>query len=244
MARNFGQAIVLILLMFGFSSSAFGAEVPVGDRHLLIEVHPGYCELDADHELDKLLLKTAKDVQQGVNEVIAYWVECRQLSDYRNGKTDQFSAYILVLAQLDRGKVRSIDLPLSQFLSEMKHIIAETNGFSDNMSTIEASQRERFAKVLDELGVNPDSLTFAKPQVYWLIAEDARAIYHGLIQEYVVSGRHTLMGGVFAMTELNGLSVTINVYDEYQGSQTFDALKSQASSMAEKLVTMNPTTPR
>jgi hypothetical protein len=244
MARTFRHALVLMLFLFGSSASAQGAEVTVGDRQIQIAVHPGFCELDGNNELDKLLLKMATDVQKGINEVVAYWIECRQLSDLRSGKTDQFYSYILVLAQLDRGKIRPVDLPLSQFLLEMKRVIAETNGFDDTMAEIEKSQRERFAKVLDELGANPGSMTFEKPQLYWLIAEDARAIYHGMIQEFVVNGRHTLMGGTFAMTELNGLSVTVNAYDEYRGSETFDLLKTQASGIVANMVAMNPTIPQ
>lgn len=212
--------------------SAKAADEVVGDRTLHIEPSEGFCALDP--EQDSLLFEQARSRQKGMFQIVGYWLDCRQLEKLRNGEPRAMQSYVLILAQRkgpDGSVIEPFDRPLEEYLRLLKDFLLNQGG----MGRVEEGY-ELGKDVLKERGINP-----GESKSLGLIADDASALYIANIQAYESGGVSAVGAAVGGLTELNGLVVSVNVYDTYRDGGTIEVLQRRASTIAAALVAKNPT---
>ena len=223
----------LVLWLATLSLPAGATDELVADRTLLIEPTEGFCALDLSNPVDSSLFEYMANLQKDYNQLVGYWVDCQQLERVRSRETETLESYVLVLAQRQEtgAVIRPVDMPLGGFLSAMKDFILNSGG----MGKIEEGY-ELGKDVLDDQGIN-----LGETRSLGLIADDASALYLGNVQGYELNGVTAVMACVIAMTELNGIMISVNVYETYRGAETIELLQRRAATIAADLVVKNPT---
>jgi hypothetical protein len=114
------------------------------------------------------------------------------------------------------------DLPRAVFLQQLADVLQ--NGDWQKILTDSTPDAER--RFDDALG----KITGNHP---------ALKIRIGEVRSLGVLARDMTMAGIAAFTEVKGLTVTINVYTEFAGAQTFKTLQRQARELTRKLLADN-----
>jgi hypothetical protein len=222
-----------VLLLTALSLSAKAAEEVVADRTLLVEPSEGFCALDLEQPLDSVLFERMKRLQKDYNQLAGYWVDCQQLEQLRGGQTTAPQSYVLILAQRPAvgAAIEPVDLPLEDFLRLMKDHLLKQGGMEDVEEGFETGK-----DLLEKEGINA-----GETRSLGLIADDASALYIATIQGYEAYGVSQVVAIVSGVTELNGVAISVNVYDTYQGGETVEILQRRAVTIAAELVAKNPT---
>jgi hypothetical protein len=238
--------ILVLALLSVFSSIPPTAEdVVLVGRTLHLPVSDGYCALDSTNDIDSMLLRVMADMQRGTSELAAYWVDCEQIARFRSGESDDFSSFVLLLAQLSgHTKPTPVDMALNEYLALMKRHIVKANGGKDLLpGDIQARVRERLDETLANIDADGSGIAIGETRQLGLLDEDSSALYLGMIMHAVVDGQSDISAAAIAMTELNGLSMSVNVYDDYRDAESFEALLARARAIAAEVVAVNPTLP-
>ena len=135
-------------------------------------------------------------------------------------------------------------MALNEYLALLKRHIVKADGGKDLLpSDIRARVRERMDETLANIGADGSGIGIGETRQLGLLDEDTSALYIGMIMHAVVDGQSDISAAAIAMTELNGLSISVNVYDDYQDAEFFEALLARARAIAAEVVALNPTLP-
>lgn len=72
--------------------------ISIGSRALTIEPIAGYCALDKANDVESRLYGSTESAVNAQYQLLAYWVECDVLKDFRAGGSKALIPYILVMA--------------------------------------------------------------------------------------------------------------------------------------------------
>lgn len=235
-------AIALIAIAVVAPATAAAADLTVGGRIVHITPTPGFCALNRSIEVDAVVLGKIARIHRDYNELVDFWSKCGRLNAYRIGLVDDLSPYVLVLAHLRKnGRIVPADMALADYLNGMRRELAKNHGGKDVLDeAMTKTIEERLREVLADLG-SVEQVKVGETRILGVIAEDEVALYLGMVQRLITESGDRLLACVAALTELNGIGISVNIYDEYAGPQTFDALQAQARSIAAQLVPANPT---
>jgi hypothetical protein len=223
-----------LLVLATLPLPAKAATEMVADRTLVIEPSDGFCALDLERKIDSLLFEEMSSRQKGITQLVGYWVDCRQLEELHGGEANAAESYVVIVAQrkgLDGTAIEPSDLPLEDYLRTMKDFLINQGGMSRVEEGYEASK-----DVLADHGIKA-----GETRSLGLIADDASALYIASIQAYEVGNVSRVAAVVAGVTELNGVPISVNVYDAYRDGETIEILQRRASTIAAELVAKNPT---
>jgi hypothetical protein len=72
--------------------------ISIGSRALTVEPIAGYCALDKANDIERRLYGSAESAVHAQYRLLAYWVDCDVLKDFRAGGSKPLIPYILVMA--------------------------------------------------------------------------------------------------------------------------------------------------
>ncbi|MGE0118982.1 MAG: hypothetical protein AB7S71_07845 [Dongiaceae bacterium] len=222
-------------------AAALAADITVGGRVLHIAPPPGFCALDRSNDVDATVFNLTARMQRGYGELVEFWADCQSLAGYRAGQTE-ITPYVLIGAQLGgNGRVTPVDLPLADYLAEMRRVADKQDGGKTlTKGDIGQIVRQRVDEVRAELG-DAYPVEAGETRLLGTIGQDDSAIYIAVLQRLREGGTERHIGGIISMTELNGISATVNLYDSHDGSDSFDAMLGRTKAIVAALVAANPT---
>lgn len=216
-------------------------DIMLGDRQLSIAPSSGYCVLDGHNELEKIQLDLVDGMYRGTNnQLLAYWADCEVLARYRAGTTDTLSPYVIVLSVLHNGQVVPVDLPRDVFLQQMADVLGKGSTWQDILSNSAPEAERTLDSAIQKLTTDPDfKIKVGEVRSLGMVGRDKEAIYMGMVERVSAGSIDMMVAAVVGITEIKGLTVTVNVYSEFAGSQTFKTLRLQAHQLVHQLLTDN-----
>jgi hypothetical protein len=214
-------------------------QVGVAGRALRLDPAEQFCALDRGNADEAHLFDAAASVLQSRNRLLAYWAQCGALDSYRAGEQSGLWPYVLIMAPLSDGRIVPMDVPRATFLAEVKRLFdAQGGGLLDQQDRQEIRQRfDQLAREIEQ--TSGTSASFGEAQMLGLLTSDTSAHYVGMLQPWSVGERRGVMAGITAVTEIRGLALSVNVYDEYAGPDSFDRLQQQARQIVRRLIAGN-----
>lgn len=187
----------------------------------------GYCYLDENQAAEKMIVDNIVQMNQGSNDLVAYFAPCNDLVAYRAGAIVTLSEYGIVFVPLVDGSFQAAPTPRAESLPQIA-------------ASMPALDEALLAEIEQEVNQNPAGFTLSGTQFLGLIGQDANAIYAGMVAEVSDGQTSTPAAGVLAITQLQDVVVTINLYRGYQSNADIVALLTEAETYAAELVAANP----
>lgn len=187
----------------------------------------GYCYLDESQAAEKMMVDNIVQMNQGSNDLIAYFAPCNDLVAYRAGAIVTLGEYGIVFAPLVDGSFQAAPTPRAESLPQ---IAASMPGLDETL----------LAQIEQEVNQNPAGFTLSGTQFLGLIGQDANAIYAGMVAEVSDGQTSTPAAGVLAITQLQDVVISINLYRTYRSNADIVALLTEAEAYAAGLVAANP----
>jgi hypothetical protein len=185
----------------------------------------GYCFLDESQPAEKILVDNTVAMNQGSNELIAYFAPCNDLVAYRVGAIDLLSEYGIIFLPLVNGGFEASPVPRAESLPQ----IAATIPALDEAALLELERQ-----------ASQQGITVSGTQFLGLIGQDANALYAGLLAEVSDGTTSYPTAGLLAITQLQDIVLTVNLYRPYRSNADIVALLSEAESYVAQLVSANP----
>jgi hypothetical protein len=219
---------------------ALADEVTLADRTIQLTPSNDFCALDRRDAREDLIFATFEKMIGPENRLLAYWVRCLVLERYRSGQTDQLVPYVMVMAQLQGGNIVPVDAPRAEFLAALDEYLAQSHGGQDVVTESGDEIRRRFDDTVGRLGdAQHIDLDVGDMRVLGLLASEDIARYVGVMLSISRDGKATPIAGVLGLTEVKGLSLTVNAYDIYADQRSFDRLQALTHGFIDGLLTDN-----
>lgn len=240
--RAFLRAVCTAALLVGVGAVpvAGAEEIDLGGRKINIEPPDGYCELDPSRPGEAQLLEMSARGQAGLNEQVAFWVSCATLAQARSVPSQSLTPYMLVLAPLSDGRILPTGRRREQLIDEMEGAMkswAPNNTLSDSAET---DIRRRFDETFGELAKAAGrEIGLGEMRFLGQMGRDETAAYVGIMQRLVINGEEKTLSGIMSMTQVKGIAMSVNVYDDYVDAGTYDALQAAAQTTVRHLLGLN-----
>lgn len=198
----------------------------VAQRILEVEIPPAYCRLDRNRTAEDELFRVIEDVNANLNRVLSVFVDCEELAQLRQGVMVAVERYGQVLTPTK--EVAYAGLPRRVFLDELQKVMG-----SAFVSGLEQG-RDRMAAVLP-------NLKLGEVRSLGLLAVDDLALYAGMAELLAGNGGNRVIAGVVAMTLINEVPVSVNLYRTYEGPESIEALLVEQRQIVQSLMAGNKT---
>jgi hypothetical protein len=187
----------------------------------------GYCYLDESQPGEKELVSTIAQTNQGTNDLIAYFAPCNDLTAYRAGAIAVLSEYAIVFVPLVDGGFQPTP-------------VARTESLPQIAASMPAMDEAAMLQLEQEASNNPHGVTLSGSQFLGLIGQDGNAIYAGMLSNVSDGTTTSAVAGVLAITQVQDVILTFNVYRTYRSNADIVALLTEAESYVAELVAANP----
>jgi hypothetical protein len=97
-SKSWWIAAATILWLPLWPTPAVAEVVSIGSRALTLEPIAGYCALDKANDIERRLYSSTESAVSAQYQLLAYWVDCDVLKDFRAGVSEALIPYILVMA--------------------------------------------------------------------------------------------------------------------------------------------------
>jgi hypothetical protein len=220
------RGLVRLTLCACLLASPLAAEpVDLYGRQVEFFLPLGYCYLDEAQPAEKILVDNSVAMNQGSNELIAYFAPCNDLVAYRVGAITVLSEYGIIFVPLIDGGFEASPLSRAESIPQIAATIPALD---------EAALQEL------ERQASQQGITVSGTQFLGLIGQDANALYAGLLAEVSDGTTSYPTAGVLAITQLQDVVLTVNLYRPYRSNADIVALLSEAESYVAQLVAANP----
>jgi hypothetical protein len=225
MPCRLSAALALVLLLSVRPAAA--EPIDLYGRPIEFFLPAGYCHLDETQPAEKLLVDNIVGMNQGSNDLIAYFAPCNDLVAYRVGAIDVMSEYGIVFVPLVNGGFEASPSPRAESLPQIA-------------ATLPALDQAALQRLEQEASQNPQGITLSGSQFLGLIGQDANALYAGLVAQVSDGSSSFPAAGVLAITQLQDVVMTVNLYRPYRSNADIVALLSEAEIYVAQLVAANP----
>ena len=198
----------------------------VAQRTLEVETPSAYCRLDRTKTAEDELFRAIEEVNANLNRVLSVFVDCEELAQWRQGIMAAIERYGQVLTPAK--EVAYAGLPRRVFLDELQKVMG-----SAFVSGLEQG-RDRMAAVLP-------NLKLGEVRSLGLLAVDDLAIYAGMAELLAGSDGNRVIAGVVAMTLINEVPISVNLYRTYEGPESIEALLIEQRQFLQGLMAGNKT---
>jgi hypothetical protein len=224
-----GPRSVLVLAVLALLSAAPVAADPVDlyGRQIEFFLPVGYCYLDESQQAEKMIVDNIVQMNQGSNELIAYFAPCNDLVAYRSGAIATLSEYGIVFVPLVEGSFQASPSSRAESLPQIA-------------ATMPALDEALLSQIEQEVNQNQGGFTLSGTQFLGLIGQDANALYAGMVAEVSDGQTSVPAAGVLAITQLQDVVMTINLSRTYRSNADIVALLTEAQTYAAELVAANP----
>ena len=202
-----------IWLLFAFSPATGGSvsteRYQVAGRALAIEAPQSYCLVDPRLPAEAELFGFMEDVNAGMNRVLVVFVDCNELERWRKGEIAVLERYGNVLTPIEEivypGMARDV------FLDELHKVMggAPPLGVDAGQALLEAAAPALEVGQSESLGI--------------LVADEA-ALYAAVAQKLAHEGQAMVVLGIFSMTLVNDVPLSVNLYQPMDDATTIEQL--------------------
>ena len=203
---------------------ALAEKYRIADRFLAIEPPASYCAVDRKIAAENDLVEFIEQINAGLNRVLLVFVDCDELGLWRDGKVTLLQRYGQVLTPIDEVSYRG--MPRKVFLSQLEKAMDRAMPVG-----VEAG-RARMEAVLPELQAG-------QTQSLGVLNVDDLAVYAAIAQKMGLGETEVVIAGVFAMTLMKDVPISVNLYRPYQGGTTIDKLEGEQRQFIEDLMKKN-----
>lgn len=213
-------ALCLIAPSLSVRAAVDGDALPFGVR---FEVPKSYCEIENSSPAE-IAFKTRVRQRDEVNTLVAsLFADCEQKRTWNGDPTKQPTRFGAVFLHRVEGSFRAITVPRAAYLSRM----------ASQLNSDEASFKytvEQIAKgALD-----------AKVESARVLAATPNAIFIGFTAVITHEGRgERMLTGISAYTLINGLQVTLHLYQTRDGDEATDAMLPEATAIMQHWIELN-----
>lgn len=202
---------------------AAAESVNVLGQQVLFSNPSGYCTPGESAREVELMDLAKRSLAEGSHLVHAA-VLCSELEDYRAGRRDMLDHWLQIQLIGPKGNFQRIEMPREAFLS----------GLSKSTPRVNSAELNRRLKASFE---NSDvALTDMK---FEPIGRDGNAVYFSMRMNMSVGERSRPISGISAITLLNSLPLSINVYEGTGSPQSRGQLQAVQQELLNSLLTEN-----
>jgi hypothetical protein len=223
----FGRRLSLVFALAlspAAGGSALADSYRVAERSLILDPPSSYCLIDrsvkAEAELYRFMVETNADL----NRVLAVFVDCAELQRWRAGELSLLERYGNILTPIEETAYPGVTR--SAFLAELRKAMdwALPLGIAAGQARIEATVPELNVGQSESLGV---------------IEADEAALYGGIAQRLEYEGRSFVLLGIFSMTLIKDVPLSVNLYRPLKDQQTVARLISEQRRFLQLLLARN-----
>jgi len=226
------RSAAVVLFASLLSLPCHGKEARVGEAALSLTTPAGQCELDPSKPGDARMLEVTERAVSGVgNQVLGFYADCKQLTDWRTGKRpllEDFAQYQTLASAASAPGPAAPEEAIKQLCSQQREASEKvvTGIATDMKARIEEAVRGVQLNQVRSLGV---------------VAEDANACYAALVQRFKAeTGKDVTIMALFATTFVQGKLVLYYLYSPYRTAQTMPALLAKQKLNVAALLAANP----
>ena len=202
---------------------AAAESVNVLGQQVLFSNPSGYCTPGKSAREVELMDLAKRSLAEGSRLVHAA-VRCSELEDYRAGRRDMLDHWLQIQLIGPKGNFQRIEMPREAFLS----------GLSKSTPRVNSAELNRRLKASFE---NSDvALTDMK---FEPIGRDGNAVYFSMRMNMSVGESSRPISGISAITLLNSLPLSINVYEGTGSPQSRGQLQAIQQELLNSLLTEN-----
>lgn len=215
---------LLLVLSRAASSPVLAAPFDVAGRALDIEAPQSYCIVDPGIPAEAELFGFMEDVNAGRNRVLVVFVDCDEMKGWRRGEVAFLQRYGTVLTPIEQtvypGMARGM------FLDELRRAM----GGAAPIGSGAGQGRLREAAPALEVG---------QSESLGILEADDLALYAGIARKLEFEGRAMVVLGVFSMTLVNAVPLSINLYEPVEDEGTVERMIAQQRRFLERLLERN-----
>lgn len=183
----------------------------------------GYCTPGKSAREVDLVDLAARSLGEGSRLVHAA-VRCSELEDYRQERRDTLDHWLQIQLIGPKGKFQRLEMQREAFLSGLSNSSSKTN-------SEEISRRLRASLANSDLNLSQMQV---EP-----IGRDGNAVYFSMRMNMSAGGSSRLITGISAITLLNALPLSINVYEATGSSASRSQLQKVQQELLNSLLTEN-----
>lgn len=183
----------------------------------------GYCTPGKSAREVELMDLARRSLGEGSRLVHAA-VRCSELEDFRKGRRDMLDHWLQIQLIGPKGNFQRIDMPREAFLS----------GLSKSSPQVNAAELNRRLKAsFENSDINLSDMKFEP------IGRDGNAVYFSMRMNMSVGETSRPISGISAITLLNSLPLSINVYEGTGSPQSRGQLQAVQQELLNSLLTEN-----
>lgn len=183
----------------------------------------GYCTPGQSAREVELMDLARRSLGEG-SRLVHVAVPCSELEDYRKGRRDMLDHWLQVQLIGPKGEFKRIDMPREAFLSGISKSTPRVNA-------VELNQRLKASFAKSDI-----SLSDMKMEP---IGRDGNAVYFSMRMNMSVGESSRPISGISAITLLNSLPLSINVYEGAGSRQSRGQLQAIQQELLNSLLTEN-----
>ncbi len=236
MRRNLARSVAALLLALaaGFAAApatALTLEIVPGVAAEMA-VPAGLCALEPrTHAADRQAFGQMEALQAGVNKVLAFLAECSALEAARSGTNATLQRWVIVLAQMQQGQLRSVDgMTRKAYLEALRPHVGRAQGDV----RLEGDVRDRLRQVFRD-----GNTSVGVQRTLGELANEEHSFYTGMVMLNRVAGREMPVAAVIGYTTIKNYPVTVNFYKPFVQPSDFEGLVGEARVMVGDLVSRN-----
>ncbi|MCZ8158403.1 MAG: hypothetical protein O9256_00670 [Rhizobiaceae bacterium] len=197
--------------------------IDVLGQQLVFSNPRGYCTPGSSEREVALMNMARLSLGEGAR-LIHSAVRCSELEEFRAGRRDFLDHWLQVQLIGSKGNFRRVELPREAFVSQLA-------GASPRVDSAELSERLRAS--LEDRNIRISDTEF-KP-----IGRDGNAVYFSLRMSVIVDDFSRPVSGIGAITLLNALPLSVNVYEATGSQQSRDQLPIVQRELLRSLLSEN-----
>jgi hypothetical protein len=184
----------------------------------------GYCEVGG-HSADTDMVNRTKEAIGSSNRILLLFADCKELSEFRKGKRNVLDNYGQILAQTPKGQLRALKgVSRQEFVKKMA---AQSDYIPDALQKAETRAKQYIPG-------------YQRQESLGLLTADANGLYVGLLMTLTGdAGQPRPIVGIFGMTIVKDLVLSINIYQAYQATPDLRGLLSKQQNAMDKFVRAN-----
>jgi len=168
------------------------------------------------------------NVNQGSNQLIAYFAPCGDLESFRGGRIALLPVSGTLLVPMAGESFQPSDIDRAAFLAEM----------AMQMPLVDDAQ---LAQMEGEINQRGSGAAIGQSQFLGLLAQDTNALYVGLLSNVTATDGTTLpMVTIVALTQLADVPLSANLSREYVSNDDIALLLAELQPFMATLTGLNP----
>ena len=228
MVRAIAGSLAGLGLQIALASSLGGAALAAGyqvaGRALDIEAPPSYCLLDPDIPAEAELFGFMEDTNAGRNRVLVVFVDCDELASWRRGEVTSLQRYGNVLTPIEQAVYP--DMARGMFLDELSIAM----GGAAPLGAEAGEVRLLEAAPMLEVG---------QSESLGILEADDLALYAGIARKLEFEGRAMVILGVYSMTLVNAVPLSVNLFQPVEDDKTIERLIAHQRRFLKQLLERN-----